>query len=254
MVASWRWSARADRRPWNWTPSSSTNGSRTSGSTVHATSITEAANKGKLETAAWACGLITVICLVVHFVKRADAGHRADDIIEEMEKQEMPFKMPEGCPLTQRQYEVILLIGEGHQHPTIAHRLGVKAATSRGHAHEAYQRLGVRTAAEAILKIVSSEWWANPTPASTGPIADEGPLPWGLKLYLRAFDRHLRARGEPEEETTRHGMMYMFGAHSIDAGIPLPLARTRARNVRQLPRNGKGAPLERIARAIAALP
>jgi len=53
--------------------------------TVEATSIAEAANKGKLETAAWACGLITLICLVVHFVKRADAGGRADDIIEEMD-------------------------------------------------------------------------------------------------------------------------------------------------------------------------
>jgi hypothetical protein len=53
--------------------------------TIEATSITEAANKGKLETAAWACLLITVICLVVHFVKRADASRRADDIIEEMD-------------------------------------------------------------------------------------------------------------------------------------------------------------------------
>lgn len=40
--------------------------------TVEATSITEAANKGKLETAAWACLLITVIWVVSQFEGRRD--------------------------------------------------------------------------------------------------------------------------------------------------------------------------------------
>lgn len=53
--------------------------------TVEATSITEAANKGKLETAAWACFFATCICLAVHFAKRAESDRRANDIIAEMD-------------------------------------------------------------------------------------------------------------------------------------------------------------------------
>ncbi len=44
-----------------------------------------AAAKGKLEVAAWACLVVTLIFMVFHFVMWHDAKNRADDVISEMD-------------------------------------------------------------------------------------------------------------------------------------------------------------------------
>lgn len=47
--------------------------------------ITNATEKGKLETAAWAAGIVVAIFVVVHLVTRKEADVRAEDVIAEMD-------------------------------------------------------------------------------------------------------------------------------------------------------------------------
>jgi DNA-binding NarL/FixJ family response regulator len=56
-----------------------------------------------------------------------------------------------GTRLTEREREVLRLIGEGHPNKTIARRLGITERTVKAHLTSVYQRLGVTDRTQAAL-------------------------------------------------------------------------------------------------------
>ena len=68
----------------------------------------------------------------------------------------MPPRHPAGAPvdvsaLSDREGEVLELLGQGLSNTQIARRLAIKEATVRSHVHHIVTKLGLRTRAEAIV-------------------------------------------------------------------------------------------------------
>jgi DNA-binding CsgD family transcriptional regulator len=73
-----------------------------------------------------------------------------------------------GCPLTDRQREMITLLADGLVYKQIAARLNLSVSTVRTHLHAAYTRLGVLDRAQAVLVCEREGWIGSDswTPAS----------------------------------------------------------------------------------------
>lgn len=109
--------------------------------------------------------------------------------------------VPDDCPLTPGQHEVLLLVTDGMTYQQAALKLGVTESTIRTHAHLAYQRLGVSNAAGAAVAFMRRGWHRQapappepPRPAGRAPF----PLPPFAGPYLEALDRHL-ADGDDQD-------------------------------------------------------
>ncbi|AOE92600.1 Putative HTH-type transcriptional regulator YhjB (plasmid) [Ralstonia solanacearum] len=53
--------------------------------------------------------------------------------------------------LTQRQYEILVLLSRGHPVKTISRMLGISEATTKAHINALYRRLEVRSRTEAVF-------------------------------------------------------------------------------------------------------
>lgn len=78
--------------------------------------------------------------------------------------------VPAGCPLTNRQYEVMTFFAQGVTGKQIARKLGIKYTTVQSHAHNAYDALGLSGMGgkgPAIVMMKDSGWiGAMPRPGS----------------------------------------------------------------------------------------
>jgi DNA-binding CsgD family transcriptional regulator len=106
-----------------------------------------------------------------------------------------------GCPLSAREEEVLRLMAlEGLQTAGIAQRLGLAASTVRQHCQNAYRRLGVTHAAQALV-VCFNAGWIDPLqtriqdPLRFSDVEKWEPTP-AQKVYLDAFDDHLQARDD----------------------------------------------------------
>ena len=54
--------------------------------------------------------------------------------------------------LTQREYDVLLLLADGHSYAQIALRLGISVHTVGTHVKHCYRKLGARCAAHAVTR------------------------------------------------------------------------------------------------------
>ena len=66
--------------------------------------------------------------------------------------------------LTGRERAVLAQLCEGRSNALIGWQLGIAEKTVRNHVSALYRKLGVRSRAEAIVKVAGR----NPSPASTG--------------------------------------------------------------------------------------
>jgi putative nucleotidyltransferase with HDIG domain len=64
----------------------------------------------------------------------------------------------ERSPLSDRQTDVLSLLGQGKSYKLIAQELGVALSTVRSHAHFAYTTLGVSDRAQAVLRATEMGW------------------------------------------------------------------------------------------------
>jgi len=98
------------------------------------------------------------------------------------------------CPLSRRQLEVLKLAAAGMILKQIARRMGVKFTTVRTHVRVAREKLGVHTTTEAVVACIDAGW--------IDPVVEDPKLlrfmdrrvTAAQRVYLDAFDRHLKAR------------------------------------------------------------
>lgn len=107
--------------------------------------------------------------------------------------------VPDDCPLTRGQHEVLALVTDGMTYQQAALELGLAESTVRSHASSAYARLGVSNAAGAAVQFMRRGWHrqasAPEPPEEPVPERPAGrkpfPLPPFAAPYLEALDRHL---------------------------------------------------------------
>jgi hypothetical protein len=116
------------------------------------------------------------------------------------------------------------LLEEGLTYDAIAQSCDRSESTIRTQLQSAYRKIGAKRAPEAVVKMREADWYPEPPPVIE---PEEGPLSYGLKLYLQAFDRHLYSHrhGPETEERTRKEMSFFLLAAAIDrrADTPVPL-------------------------------
>jgi DNA-binding CsgD family transcriptional regulator len=105
------------------------------------------------------------------------------------------------CPLSARELAILRLMAlEGLQCAGIANRLDVTASTVRQHCANAYRKLGVTHAVQALVVCFNAGWIdpmdteiQDPTRFEDYRVTD------AQRAYLAAFDRHLAAADDERE-------------------------------------------------------
>lgn len=143
----------------------------------------------------------------------------------------MRLAVPPGCPLTPRQYELMVLVGDGMTMKQAAVRMGIEFSTARTLAEGAYRRLGVHSIAQAIVVMSRPGWlrWLpnEPDPTRVTPFQ---------RAYLAAFDEYLAS-----------------GADAARRRMDIALMGVREEaGARHAPRRPTEDPLDRLLRRIAA--
>jgi len=128
------------------------------------------------------------------------------------------MRVPAGCPLSSRQWQVLELLARGRSQKQIALRLGITAQGVRSVLHLAYKALGV-CGGPAAIALSYSAGWMDPVDTSWG----DGRLTAAQHLYLRAFDKFMAARHvEDAQERARAEMRHHLGSLRIEHGIAAP--------------------------------
>ncbi len=105
-------------------------------------------------------------------------------------------EVPDGCPLTNTEFETMTLVAAGKSVKEIALHLGRTGSTARSHIYTACQRLGVPTRVQAVIVMKDSGWLGAPPRRPNEP---DPPLTHGQMLYLSAFDLLLKNRTREAE-------------------------------------------------------
>lgn len=98
-------------------------------------------------------------------------------------------KVPEGCPLSPRRFEILQLLGEGLVRKEIAARLGIAPSTVRTATHELYRTLGCTNVTQAVAEAGRHGWigWVPPEEVDDlTPLALDRPF---LAAYLQHLGR-----------------------------------------------------------------
>ena len=67
-------------------------------------------------------------------------------------------RLPEPCPLSERELNVLRLLAEGKVYKQIARELHLSPSTVRSHLHRAYRRMGVVDRTQAVLMATELGW------------------------------------------------------------------------------------------------
>lgn len=70
-----------------------------------------------------------------------------------------PIADPEILDLSDREFDVLKLLIEGHSYKMIANRLFLSVHTVRFHLHNIYEKLHVRSRMEAVAKAMKNRWF-----------------------------------------------------------------------------------------------
>lgn len=117
-------------------------------------------------------------------------------------------KVPDGCPLSPRRFEVLQLLGEGRTTKEIAAGLGITASTVRSLAHDINRTLGCTNAKQAIAAAGRRGWMGWEPPEEATPLAVTHPF---LAAYLQEFERS-RWPNEPAPRSVL-GMRLALAGH-----------------------------------------
>jgi DNA-binding CsgD family transcriptional regulator len=123
--------------------------------------------------------------------------------------------VPDGCPLTPRQFELLRRLGEdGLTYAQLGLELGVAMSTIRTHTHAAFSRLGVPGLAQAISLMGRRGWlgWTPPAPPQqvTSKLAATHPF---LHAYVSELDKWL-ASGMRDSRARRGMKLALIGARN----------------------------------------
>jgi DNA-binding CsgD family transcriptional regulator len=97
----------------------------------------------------------------------------------------MGRKVPDGCPLTARQFRVLQLLGDGLTGEQIAAELGVSASAVRSASSAAFKALQCANTVQAVVVMGRRGWIGWQPPADSTPLAVEHPF---LAAYVREFE------------------------------------------------------------------
>ena len=134
------------------------------------------------------------------------------------------------CPLSARQYEVVLLAMRGLETKQIAVSLGITVSTVRSHLFEARKTLGLTGQGRgALMALMLNRGWVDPAGVapevasySTWLSATKRDLDWrpsaAQRCYLTAFDRLLRRR----DPVSAAALDLAFRLMCWEAGSPIP--------------------------------
>lgn len=148
-----------------------------------------------------------------------DAARRSSHRDDRLSAQPASYeRVPPGCPLTNRQYETVVLLCVGLSHKEIAGRMKVKRGTVTHHAHAAYERLGViRGRSEAVVLMKDSGWLGA---LPRGPRQGEGPLTLPQRVYCYYFDQ-LAADPSPRNASlVEVASIMLLGEHCLAPDRP----------------------------------
>jgi DNA-binding CsgD family transcriptional regulator len=99
--------------------------------------------------------------------------------------------VPDDCPLTGSEFEVVCLLAEGLSAKQVAARRHCSVSTIRTLAHIAYARLGVRDRVTACL-LFRDRGWIAPLEVRFVPEEPARPLTSVQRMYVDAFMRWTR--------------------------------------------------------------
>lgn len=123
----------------------------------------------------------------------------------------MAAQVPDDCPLSPRQFEVLQLLGEGLAQGQVADRLGITTSGLRSINNGAFRKLGCSSATQAVA-LMGRHGWLDWTPAAElTPLAAEHPF---LAAYLREFERS-RWPHEPDRRSAA-GMRLALAGHRLN--------------------------------------
>ncbi len=120
-------------------------------------------------------------------------------------------RVPDGCPLSPREYAAIVAVARGESAKEIAARTNRNLSAVRSALCKAYARLGVLNAPEAVAACYDGGWL---TPEPNGKRKLE--VTPREQVYLHALDLHLRSRTAEEQQATRQ----IMERARDDAGMP----------------------------------
>lgn len=120
--------------------------------------------------------------------------------------------VPKGCPLSTREWQVVQGLSEGRQSGEIALELGVSDKTVRSTLSNAYGKLGVRTAPQAVACAAVAGWLE----AVDTAWVDESLTP-AQRLMVDAFDELLAGAAGAKGKMSHH-----LVSLAIEQGVPTP--------------------------------
>lgn len=111
-------------------------------------------------------------------------------------------EVPEGCPLSVRELQVLAGLSRGLVAKQIAAELGLSQSTVRSFTHSAYQRLGVDDRAQAVIRCWREGWIddAGRIQVAPRPPKRADRVTPAQALYLQAFERWLRTEDDLDRE------------------------------------------------------
>jgi DNA-binding NarL/FixJ family response regulator len=101
------------------------------------------------------------------YILNTESLHLAPEKPEKPLQEQEEQQVPEGCPLTGRELEVLSCLAQGKTNREIGHALLISEQTVKNHITEINKRLGVRRRIQAVLKALSKGWIAFPEPGLT---------------------------------------------------------------------------------------
>lgn len=139
------------------------------------------------------------------------------------------------CPLTRGQLEILQLAAQGLDYQQIAAERNTAVSTVRSHLHFVYERLGVHTVGQAVIRCYREGWlldaqdskqavrWlANETSRLIQMIERHDGITVPQRDYLAAFREMLFARDDDAKITARFHMDQALDGVSQAQNINLP--------------------------------
>lgn len=102
-----------------------------------------------------------------------------------------PQAVPDDCPLTPREFEMVIATANGLSTAATAAQKGLSFSTVRTHLSHAYRKLGVYDRAQAVAVVGRFGWLDWERPPAPEP---EPPLSAWERVYLAEFDQWLASR------------------------------------------------------------
>jgi DNA-binding CsgD family transcriptional regulator len=130
--------------------------------------------------------------------------------------------VPPGCPLTERQYQVLQLLSEGHTQKQVASLLDVSVSTIRGINSNAFIALDCTNAIQAVAVMGRHGWFDWQSPEDPTPLAASHPIGAAVN---GAFDRWHSSRFADQD--ARDAMHLVTAGACVLAGIAPPNPRSR---------------------------